>query len=398
MAATPMDLSDPAPAISHILDIPPELLTLTILKFLPIPSVISLAKTCHPLRAVAAADEVWAKLLARVFPDVTTLPPKPSKISTFASLAATCYQTVQLVGGPIVLFRTDRICPSCHNALLLPDGHRCPCVATRTRLWLPSLTYGALPLCVGGLHGLRSGTSLLNSGFKEMIASLRDHFVVPEVKELELLTPAALAPLDLFILCTTEGPALSEEELDALQAWVRNGGALITSAFANWSAHGHYAASTVRWLGLRTKPHTQFMQQMTHTLDPSTPVDGPTQRLLEHGPFGAPKGFVNKGESLFDVTPEAFEKGATQLVCSSGRRNLLADGVATLVWYPPNDSEQGVTGKGRVLVCSNFHWLCDRSHWMGGTFTSELDNQRLLLNFVAGAIADRIGVWRGDLD
>ena len=383
-----MDLSDPAPAISHILDIPPELLTLTILKFLPIPSVISLAKTCHALQAIAAADEVWAKLLARVFPDVTALPPKPTKISTFAALAV----------RPWFRSRTDRICPSCHNALLLPDGHRCPCVATRTRLWLPNKTSGALPLCVGGLHGLRSGSSLLNSGFKEMIGSLRDHFVVPEVKELELLTPTALAPLDLFILCTTEGPALSEEELDALQAWVRNGGALITSAFANWSAHGHYAASTVRWLGLRTKPHTQFMQRMTHTLDPSTPVDGPTQRLLEHGPFGAPNRFVNHGESLFDVTPEAFEKGATQLVCSSGRRNLLADGVATLVWYPPNDSEQGVTGKGRILVCSNFHWLCDRSHWMGGTFSLETDNQRLLLNFVAGAIADRIGVWRGDLD
>ena len=106
---------------------------------------------------------------------------------------------------------------------------------------------------------------------------------VPEVKELEELDRARA---DLFILCTTEGPALSEEELDALQAWVRNGGALITSAFANWSAHGHYAESTVRWLGLRTKPHTQFMQQMTHTLNPSTPVDGPTQRPLEHGPFG----------------------------------------------------------------------------------------------------------------
>ena len=89
MDATPMDLSDPAPAISNILDIPPELLTLTILKFLPIPSVVSLAKTCRALRAVAAADEVWAKLLARVFPDVTTLPPKPTKISTFAALAAT---------------------------------------------------------------------------------------------------------------------------------------------------------------------------------------------------------------------------------------------------------------------------------------------------------------------
>ena len=80
------------------------------------------------------------------------------------------------------------------------------------------------------------------------------------------------------------------------------------------------------------------------------------------------------------MTPEAFEKGATRRT-SSGIHPTTAQGVS----------------KGRVLVCSNFHWLCDRSHWMGGTF-GIWDNQRLLLNFVAGAIADRIGVWRGDLD
>ena len=125
MDATPMDLSDPAPAISNI-DIPPELLTLTILKFLPIPSVVSLAKTCRALRAVAAADEVWAKLLARVFPDVTALPPKPTKISTFAALAEIARMGINQyaqVGGRYSV-----------NGSVLPATTRCCCpTATAAR-------------------------------------------------------------------------------------------------------------------------------------------------------------------------------------------------------------------------------------------------------------------------
>ena len=230
-----------------------------------------------------------------------------------------------------------------------------------------------------------------------MIGSLRDHFVVPEVKELETLTPTALAPLDLFILCTTEGPALGGGARCAPSVGSQRRRAHhlgVCQLVGPWPLRGVYCQMA--------RPAHQAAHAIHAADDAYTrPVDARGRANAAASgarAFGAPKRFVNKGESLFDVTPEAFEKGATQLVCSSGRRNLLADGVATLVWYPPNDSEQGVTGKGRVLVCSNFHWLCDRSHWMGGTFCSETDNQRLLLNFVAGAIADRIGVWRGDLD
>ena len=47
-----------------------------------------------------------------------------------------------------------------------------------------------------------------------------------------------------------------------------------------------------------------------------------------------------------------------------------------------------MTGAGRVLVCSNYHWLADPSHWMGGTLF-EGANLPLLHNFVAGAVAAR---------
>ena len=67
-----------------------------------------------------------------------------------------------------------------------------------------------------------------------------------------------LAPLDVLVLCTTEGPALSEPELAALRSWVEAGGALIVSAFSNWSAHNHFAAQTVGWLGLQTMPLASF--------------------------------------------------------------------------------------------------------------------------------------------
>jgi hypothetical protein len=42
-----------------------------------------------------------------------------------------------------------------------------------------------------------------------------------------------------------------------------------------------------------------------------------------------------------------------------------------------------------VLVCSNYHWLADPSHWMVGTLF-EGANLPLLHNFVAGAVAARV--------
>ena len=126
-------------------------------------------------------------------------------------------------------------------------------------------------LRAGTLSHERSGSSCFREGgFTSMNQCLRTHFAFGDFEVLDQLTPAALAPLDLFIMCTTEGPAPTEEELTCLRAWVAAGGALITSAFSNWSAFGHYAAQTVEWLGLQTLPREPFGTSVQHRLQPLT--------------------------------------------------------------------------------------------------------------------------------
>ena len=73
--------------------------------------------------------------------------------------------------------------------------------------------------------------------------------------------------------------------------------------------------------------------------------------------------------------------------------------LATLI-LPPIPAHTQVTGLGRVLVCSNYHWLCDEGHWVpdGSTWDAEAGvddgfeygpQSRLLMNFVAAAVAAR---------
>ena len=62
----------------------------------------------------------------------------------------------------------------------------------------------------------------------------------------------------------------------------------------------------------------------------------------------------------------AFDAGAVQLVVLEGsgsypqttpQTDHLANQTANLMFYPPRPTEEGgLTGEGRVLVCSNLHW------------------------------------------
>ena len=122
--------------------------------------------------------------------------------------------------------------------------------------------------------------------------------------------------------------------------------------------------------------------------------DAETSALLDFRRFGLDRAqarFVNCGETPFHVLDAAFEAGAVQLVVNEGeqRTALLPQRVAKLVFYPPRPTaEGGVTGRGRVLVCSNYHWCADPAHWMGGKLF-EGANLPLLHNFIAGAVAAR---------
>jgi len=333
------------------------------------------------MKALVYAAHVWQDQLQRAFPDVPDAMVDSS--DPMQSLVELAFRRC----GPACPVEPDQ--PGCCGSLLVDNAHRCPCVAARTR---------RLPLCLGSLVKRRSGSSALSGGgFSALLATLRRHFVFDH-RELETLQDDTLAPLDVLIVCTTEGPALSASELAALRAWVENGGALIASAFANWSAFGHFSAETVAWLGLETIPHTAFLERRTHDLiAPETVRKLSSMRMLLTGPFGKPVKFVNTGESSFRILGDAIRFGAVQLTEHS------EDDLATLVFYPPRSvAHGGVTGKGRVLVCSNYHWLADTGHWNGGLFayrkrgSQDLDpnealrpNQALFLNFVAGAVAAR---------
>ena len=156
---------------------------------------------------------------------------------------------------------------------------RCICVPTRCKL----------PLRIASLSLERAGSSSFEAGgFDYMLQTLRACYDLKPVRsqaatELGVdikvsvsghgvtvaeLRPELLAQLDVLVLCTTEGPPLGESELAALRSWVEAGGALVVSAFANWTAHNHFAAQTVGWLGLQTIPRAIFGRPTASPFEP----------------------------------------------------------------------------------------------------------------------------------
>ena len=425
----------PPPPPTTLLTMPEELLT-SFLSWLPPPAIAKLASVCRGLRDAAESNSLWEHLLSRFFPDRAIEPDTPWTFSSiFRSLAYDAsrqqfnHMRTHRGGKPIT--QQSPLCPfcpcapSCGGSLLQEDGQRCPCVVVRSP---------HLPLRLGQLDDARSGSSSLRSGgFTELLALLDAHF--QNVNEhnhvrsgqLEFvffpeLAASALERVDVLVLCTTEGPALSPDELATLQRWVHAGGALIVSAFSNWSAHGHFAAATVGWLGLETIPGTVFMPECRWRLQPpplgsprgslevsrlcgnaspfamrhfgtswiSCPEMRTSEDTIRDRMLNTPEpttdsdgNFVNVGESVFRVPQRAFELGAVPLCAAPVPHPCLH---TTLCFYPPGCE---ATQRGRVLVCSNLHWLCDRTYWLGGTLHKG-DCARLLLNFLAGAIAARV--------
>ena len=231
-----MDVEEDALAPDEVIDfasLPGDVLTMT-LAWLPPYMVCRLGLTAKALRTVAHADSLWTALLhARFYDcdDVVTGFPIVTLIKD-----AKCRAYGRLLHPRQNGFSSTTYCPNnrCGGALLREDGRRCMCVAARYRL----------PLVFGSLHPRRSLNSCLASGgFTDLIDSLHQAFDIrPSIwyprsgASLDVLDEDSLAPLDLLFLCTTEGPPLADAELAALRSWVERGGALIVSAFANWSA------------------------------------------------------------------------------------------------------------------------------------------------------------------
>ncbi len=316
---------------------------------------------------------------------------------------------------------------------------RCPCVAARVRL----------PLAVGSLSARRCGDSALESGgFRELGQLLSTFFTLrpgsaaagdgPYFLSLDTLTDPRLVSLDVLVLCTTQSDPLTADELAALRRWTLAGGALIANGFANWSTHEHYNRRTVGWMNVETLPGWPFERFHSHELRQS---ELRSARL--DGPFTTPREFRNRGESallaptLWVDTPRSLVFESALRLCDYGRLdrpsissfatgNALAYGgmsaeeeqeeydaflhrVSTLLYVPPGylvervrtlrrldstgyemDGKVAYAGKGRALVCGNLHWIADAGFWNSGLLHQ---NEPLILNFVAGALAARGDVW-----
>lgn len=411
-----------------LLLLPTELLVVIVTHLNDPISTCRFGLASHATRSVGHAEEVWASLLARLWPDAKPLLQPVHPMRRFVGLAYPDMAPKMSKDreGTLLMHWLPRqatsnvACPwgRC-GGTLLHAGRRCICAPTRCI---------ELPLRIASLDAQRSGSSSFTkqpyvppAGFSQMLTSLSACYALT-VETLPKLDDASLAPLDVLVLCTTEGPALDADELAAMRRWVENGGALIVSGFSNWSRYGHFAADTLAWLGLVTIPNAQFGRESKSQLEPHarspTPqpythgasaagelapaTDDETTALLDFSRFGLDRraAFSNCGETHFNVTDQAFEAGAVQLVVNEGSSsarstiNLLERRRANLVFFPPDTdptAESGgatVVGRGRVLVCSNYHWIADPRHWMGGK-VGEGANLPLLHNFVVAAVAAR---------
>lgn len=397
---------------SSVVDQVPDEIVSHILKFLPIPSIIAVAATNERCRAVVYNANFWSYMMSIYFPDVLfqsegEIETQTSN-NTNSSLSAP-YRLFSILAAGHHLqntnsYRRQPCQQGCKGTLLLPpsctqgERRRCPCIVTRSDK--------CLPLGIGCLSENRSRSSCFatSHGFSTMRMTIAQHFHVTDqsrvIHPIDTITSDTLHNLDVFILCTTEGPALSQLELTSLQEWVyQHGGALITSAFSNHSTHGHYAEQTVGWLGITPTQRARFMPTTTNTVQPHqqpplipvAAIDDETAALVSNGPFGPVTVFRNVGDTIFR-TGDSAERGAVSLVRTFGDRDLVAEGKAQLLFYPPGGRLTG--RRGRVLLCSNFHWLANRDYWNGGTFLEMADGGRtqknLFLNFVAGAVASRV--------
>ena len=352
-----------------------------ILDFLPLPSIGSICQASTAARAAAMSPELWASILRRFYPDV-----KEDPAASWASPRQRFLFLAYWPGAPKTHVRTHRNSMRFFDFLRGTQGHpACPSVPLPLPALLPRFAACldwrcTLPLCVHSVlrietNARAAGASPFGVIFDSFDGLLRDALSPQQSLRHGLRGSCYLsltyrsAEIDALILCTTEGPPLSPDEVHALAEWVRGGGALIVSAFANWSLYEHYASATVGWLGLETCPHAEFLPRLSHTLTKTdSSCIASAQLCGSSSPFAvaASHQFVNTGESLFRMTDHARRLGVVKLT-DFGR--VDADGtderLTTLCFYPPGSS---AAQKGRVLVCSNYHWLVDASYWNGGTF------------------------------
>jgi hypothetical protein len=346
---------------TSILDLSDELLLHLLDAYLDPVSLVRIGKTCHRLSSLSKTSTLWERHIAH-----------------FDGCDETDGQGIasaQLFGALFQPRTPGWICAICNDTLLVRPSlsssktssvWRCACVCRRV----------LLPLTVVGFSPARCGSSSLVIGFQRMLQELDNNFHLNLNLVDVLPTGEALAKVDLLLLCTTEGTELTDTEQRGLVHFVRHqGGTAIVSAFGNWSHFGHFNRRLSDWLGVRVMPGANFDFARRTTFIPGLPL----------GPWPSGGNFCNVGETEFTLQPEQHDDAPEG---STGEEEEDEEEEVRTSLFFPRGHERTVAGQ--VLVCSNFHFLADPDHWMGGLFHEPTDaNRHLLLNLAAHAAAYR---------
>ena len=172
---------------------------------------------------------------------------------------------------------------------------------------------------------------------------------------------------DMFICNLTSAVVpLSEAEQSALQGYVTSGGTALLNCFSMWANNGVVNRDLVGWLGINNPPGCRGDHAALRQMRPSA---HPDVAALLNGPFGPVKQVKNLYETRFTGGP--------------------ADAIwlaETLLFIPPGTAP---VNAGAVFVCSNMHWMVNKSGWNGG-FSADEGNTRLMQNLAAFAATLRM--------
>jgi hypothetical protein len=215
----------------------------------------------------------------------------------------------------------------------------------------------------------------------------RRHASLSHCRARHALEQALLDGVDLLVLNTTSATVpLSAAEADALASWVRAGGTAVLNSFSNWAASAQGNAPLVGWLGAHARMGAAFGARAVVPLSTEPEIVARARALLR-GPFGAVRAWGNVGDTAYGLDAAVLGAEPSEF--------RLAD---RLHWFEGAPA----VGAGRVLLCSNFHWLVDGSGWTGGYLDGgaregSCDNAALLRNLAAIACAPPLDGYEDDV-
>lgn len=360
-----------------------------ILRYLPPWTLGRAMCTCKQLREEASGAEFW----------------RPH-------VAALCGADVAEQAGPDVLkflrlaaFCAQRECRLCHGRLCRreerPGGvaHACECVAKWQQFHLGRRP--PLVLCSLDMSRVDDSGSLdwppMRSAFVEALSSAFEVSIrVAPVLSEDLLSGAHMLVCNM----TSAVDPLTPAEQSAMQHFVAGGGIAVLNAFSQWSRNGECNRDVVGWLGVRTRPGSDFGGHTCHGPAVRTEAEAVVHdarfRALLDGPVGGPvRRWCNLGATSYRLADEAARIwGDLSLLTAlppatggGGGTHPLANAHLHL--------EPGTPLRGAVLLCSNFHCLVGREGWLGGLLHAypasaavpPNDNHAALVNLAASASA-----------